>query len=258
MKQDRSEALEIAVYAGIILLQSGAEIFRVDETVERITRAYGVESCSSFVLSSGLFTTAGNQQEEYFAKVRHVPLSSARLDKVEAVNELSREIARGQHTPQQALEQLRRIDTMPRRPAPARLAASGLGSACFCLMFGGSPPDAFGSFWAGLLLYLWLMAVEDKKLSKITTTLLGSAAATLACLLLFRLGVGQDLNQMVIGSIVPLLPGLPFTIAIRDIADGDYIAGSVRMLDALLVALCIGGGVVLVYTFYYRLTGGWF
>ena len=46
--------------------------------------------------------------------------------------------------------------------------------------------------------------------------------------------------------------------AIRDIADGDYIAGSVRMLDALLVALCIGGGVVLVYTFYYRLTGGWF
>lgn len=53
------------------------EIFRVDETVERITRAYGVESCSSFVLSSGLFTTAGNQQEEYFAKVRHVPLSSA-------------------------------------------------------------------------------------------------------------------------------------------------------------------------------------
>lgn len=103
MKQDRSEALEIAVYAGIILLQSGAEIFRVDETVERITRAYGVESCSSFVLSSGLFTTAGNQQEEYFAKVRHVPLSSARLDKVEAVNELSREIARGQHTPRQAL-----------------------------------------------------------------------------------------------------------------------------------------------------------
>ena len=75
------------------------------------------------------------------------------------------------------------------------------------------------------------MAVEDKKLSKITTTLLGSAAATLACLLLFRLGVGRDLNQMVIGSIVPLLPGLPFTIAIRDIADGDYIAGSVRMLD---------------------------
>ena len=201
MKQDRSEALEIAVYAGIILLQSGAEIFRVDETVERITRAYGVESCSSFVLSSGLFTTAGNQQEEYFAKVRHVPLSSARLDKVEAVNELSREIARGQHTPRQALAQLRRIDAMPRRPALARLAASGLGSA----------------------------------------------AATLACLLLFRLGVGQDLNQMVIGSIVPLLPGLPFTIAIREKCPVT------AFLISGILPLVPGAGIY--WTTYHMLTG---
>ena len=119
MKQDRSEALEIAVYAGIILLQSGAEIFRVDETVERITRAYGVESCSSFVLSSGLFTTAGNQQEEYFAKVRHVPLSGARLDKVEAVNELSREIARGSTPPSRPWNSCARSTPCPaarRRP----------------------------------------------------------------------------------------------------------------------------------------------
>ncbi len=42
---------------------------------------------------------------------------------------------------------------------------------------------------------------------------------------------------------MPLVPGVPFTNAIRDIADGDYISGSVRMLDALLIFFCIAIGV---------------
>ena len=61
---------------------------------------------------------------------------------------------------------------------------------------------------------------------------------------------------MIIGAIIPLVPGIAFTNGIRDIADGDYIAGSVRMLDAILVFLCIAVGVGAVITVYHRLTGG--
>lgn len=61
---------------------------------------------------------------------------------------------------------------------------------------------------------------------------------------------------MIIGSIIPLVPGVPFTNAIRDIADGDYISGSVRMLDAMLVFFCIALGVGLMFTVYSRLMGG--
>ena len=50
--------------------------------------------------------------------------------------------------------------------------------------------------------------------------------------------------------------GVAFTTAIRDIADEDYIAGAVRMLDALLVTFCIAMGVGLVMTLYHYLTGG--
>lgn len=76
---------------------------------------------------------------------------------------------------------------------------------------------------------------------------------TLISILMYEIGVGQHLNQMIIGSIIPLMPGVSFTNAIRDIADGDYIAGSVRMLDAILVFLCIAMGVGLVITGYHRL-----
>ena len=64
------------------------------------------------------------------------------------------------------------------------------------------------------------------------------------------------LDGIIIGSIMPLIPGLAFTNAIRDIADGDYISGSVRMLDALLVFFCIALGVGLMFTVYSRVTGG--
>ncbi len=66
---------------------------------------------------------------------------------------------------------------------------------------------------------------------------------TLICSALFLLGIGRHLNFMIIGSIMPLIPGVAFTNAIRDIADGDYISGSVRMLDALLVFFSIAIGV---------------
>ena len=76
------EALDVASLAGDILLASGAEIFRVEETIDRIARAYGVDSSDAFVLSSGIFLTAESGKKQEFARVRHIPLSAARLDKV--------------------------------------------------------------------------------------------------------------------------------------------------------------------------------
>ena len=57
-KRDNREALDAAALAGDILLASGAEIFRVEETMARIAKAYGVTSSDTFVLSSGIFLCA--------------------------------------------------------------------------------------------------------------------------------------------------------------------------------------------------------
>ena len=69
-KTDKREALDVASLAGDILLSSGAEIFRVEETISRILSAYGVNSGDAFVLSSGIFLTAGSETEQDFARVR--------------------------------------------------------------------------------------------------------------------------------------------------------------------------------------------
>ncbi|MDO5418138.1 MAG: threonine/serine exporter family protein [Lachnospiraceae bacterium] len=234
--------------AGHILLENGAEISRVEETMDRICHHYGVKSENSFVLSNGIFMTSGSEREEIFAKVQHIPVSGTHLNRVAAVNQLSREIAEGRYTPEEVLERLAQIRVMPGKTKTMQILASGVGSACFCFLFGGTLRDSTAAFLAGVLLYVYVLFLSSPHLSKIVGNIGGGALVTFFCMMMQQIHFGQNLNFMIIGSIMPLIPGVAFTNAIRDIADGDYISGSVRMLDAMLVFFCIAMGVGLMFT----------
>ncbi len=257
MGYSTDEVLETAFEAGHILLESGAEIFRVEETMERISRYFGVDDAHRdfFVLANGLFAT-GLTDRGHYARVRQSRVSSARLARVVAINQLSREIEQGRHTLPDVKRELARIRALPDPPAILQILASGFGSAAFCLMFGGSFPDALASFLAGLLLYVFVVFVSAPHMSKISGNLFGGAIVTLTSVALWHAGLGSSLGNIIIGGIIPLVPGLAFTNGIRDIADGDYISGAVRLLDALLVFASIAIGVGLVFTVYRHITGG--
>ncbi len=246
--EEKSRVMEVAVEAGHILLENGAEIFRVEETIKRICRHYGVTSGSAFVLSNGIFVTCGGGAEEAFAKVQHIPVGGSHLDRVAAVNQLSREIEEGRYTVEEVHERLEQIRVMPGKTRHMLVLGSALGSCGFCYLYGGNLLDCAAAFLSGMLLYLFVLFVSRPYLSKIMSALCGGAVATIACMVFYRMGLGTQLDKMIIGSIMPLVPGVAFTNAIRDITDENYIAGSVRMLDALLVFFCIAMGVGLVFT----------
>ena len=71
--------LDLALKAGRIALQNGAEIFRVEETIEYICRHFGIEEMDAFVLSNGIFLTAYNEGQEMYARVKHVPAKGTHL-----------------------------------------------------------------------------------------------------------------------------------------------------------------------------------
>ena len=254
-KEDNRMALNTAALAGDILLESGAEISRVEETINRIAHAYGIESCDPFVLSSGFFLTADSNSDQNFAWVRHIPLSATRLDRVTAVNQLSREIEQGIYSPTEAYQKLQAIQKTPAKAKWCQILASGIGSGCFCYLFGGDAIDCIVSFIAGLLLYVYLLCLVKGRLSKIATNISGGMVVTLIAVLIYQTGLGHHLNEIIIGAIIPLVPGVAFTNGIRDIADQDYIAGAVRMLDALLVTFSIAMGVGLIIIGYHQIVG---
>lgn len=249
--------LNAAMEAGHILLENGAEISRVEETMERICRHYGVMTGEFFVLSNGIFTTAGQTSDKTFARVQHIPVKGARMDKIVAVNQLSREIENGEHEDIEEVERiLEDIRNMRGFSSWQHILASGVGSGFFCVLFGGGVIDCTCAFIAGLIIYIFVLKVSAPHLSKIVGNIFGGMLAVLISLAFYHTGVGISMSPMISGTIMPLVPGIAFVNGIRDIANGDYISGAVRLLDAMLIFLCIAIGMGAVFMVYHTLTGG--
>ena len=241
---DTTKILDLAYEAGSILLENGAEISRVEETIRRIASHYGVEGEDLFVLSNGIIATDKN-----YARSRFIPIKGASLDKVVAVNQLSRKVEQGEYSLEQLEYRLKQIRAMKGKPAWEQILASAMGSAAFCIIFGGSFMDCLASFIAGLILWIFMLFIASKRLSRIVGNVTGGLIATLVCFGLYRIGLGNHLSNMIIGAIIPLIPGVPFTNGIRDMANEDYIAGVTRLLDAMLTFFCIALGVALAFMF---------
>ncbi len=243
-----TEVLEVASTAGHILLENGAEISRVEDTMERIASHYGVDSGHFFVLSNGIFTTGSLGK---YANVEFIPIRGIQLSKVVAINRLSYEIAAGKHTLQEARRRLEEIRSAPAKPAWEQIAGSAFGAAGFCAVFGGGFMDCAADFVIGALLYVFCLFVSGS-LSKIVGGICNALVATMLCLVSYRLGFGESLSNIIIGAVMPLIPGVPFVNGVRDLANSDYIAGITRLTDAMLGFICIALGVSISF-----LADGW-
>ena len=54
---------------------------------------------------------------------------------------------------------------------------------------------------------------------------------------------GLNSDTIIVSAVMPLVPGVTFTTAIRDTLNGDYAAGSARILEAIVVGLAVAFGV---------------
>ena len=95
----------------------------------------------------------------------------------------------------------------------------------------------------GLVLLLFFEQAGRRRLSKFLSYIIGSMLVTLGAGLVVSSGLPVVFNHIVIGSIIPLVPGVSLTTSIREFFNGDYISGSIHLIDALLTAICIALGV---------------
>lgn len=245
----KENVLEVASLAGHIILENGAEISRVEDVMERIATTYDADPSHFFVLSNGIFTTHRN-----YAHVEHIPFHGTQLDKVVAVCRLAHEVEQRRYTLDECAAILRHIRQIPGHPAWEQVVGSAFGSSAFCAIFGGSVIDCLVSFVCGLVLWIYILTVGARYLSKITSNIVGGLLVTSLCILCHHFGIGH-LGNIIIGAIIPLIPGVPFTNGIRDLADEDYIAGATRLMDAMMVFLCIAMGVSIAFMADYSFHG---
>ena len=250
------EVLKIAVEIGDLLLRNGAEVYRVEDTVMHILKSYDIKDCDVYVLSNGIFASANEHTDEACSMIRHVPLGSVHLGRIAALNQLSRELCEKKSTIDEAWLRIPQCKTIPVVSNIRQMFFCGLGSGCFSYLFGGTFLDLFVAFFVGAVLQYLLITIRPKKVSKFITNILGSALVTTLSLLFLNIGLPVLYDKIIIGAIMPLVPGIALTTSIRDLFNGDYVSGSIHLMDALLTAFCIAVGVGTIITLYQYIPGG--
>lgn len=242
--------LNLAVSAGEILIQSGGEISRVETTMRHIIEAYDIQNYNIYILSNGIFSTIESTEDSPYCLVRHVKFGTVNLEQIAAVNQLSREICQYHYSPELALEKMEVCRNLQTHPLWEKSLASGSGCAAFTLLLGGSLTDSLTAFCFGGLLQPLLYYFRVREFSRFFYTIAASAFITLLTVLSHTLSLPIRIDMVIIGCIMPLVPGLTLTNSIRDFFNADYLSGVIHMVDALLTALSIAVGVGLVMTFY--------
>nr|WP_296032143.1 GNAT family N-acetyltransferase [uncultured Dorea sp.] len=255
---DIKRVINLAMEAGRLLLKNGGEIFRVEETMMRICHRFGVKYVDLFTLSHGLFICAGNDKEKLHTRVKQVPLSSTHLGIVAEVNDLSREIAAGNVGIEEAQKKLKEINKMPTKKISYQIIASGLSAGGLGYLLGGTSREALVAVLVGCGVFSWSLFAGRHGISKILVHIVGGIIIAALALVAMQIPLLGPLRMegIVTGGIMPLVPGLAFVNAIRDLADSDYLAGTVKMIDAIMVFVYIAIGVGAALGFYHSVLGG--
>lgn len=242
---------------GEAMLKNGGEIFRADEAMHYAAEAFGLQDFCSYVIANGMFSSFCSGGQMYSCKILSLPLTPIVLNKVEALNELSRKISSQGCTPEEVEAALDEIDRMTKITNWKMLLAAACGAACFSGLFKGSLADGTGAFVSGFVLELFLLYPCARwNLPKIMSNIAGAMVAAVVCCVLYSLGLGDNLDLMMIGPVFVMAPGVVLTNAIRNLMENDYLSGMLRLLDAVLVAGAIAIGVGSVMRLWSLMIGG--
>lgn len=240
---DYDGLLDLAADLGYGLLESGAEIYRVEESIQRLLHAYGIAQADPFVIPNCIIVSFRTPLGQTLTQVRRMPSHGTDVDLIERYNDLCRRLCREAPPLEEAQTQLHAIGQTRRCYSfPVLMGAYFAVAAAFCLLFGGLFRDALCAGIGGLAIGLALTALTFLHANLFFKSMLCSALSALLALTLTHLGLGVHGQLIIIGSMMALVPGLSFTNAIRDVMAGDMVAGITKIADALLTGISIALG----------------
>ena len=247
---------DTAILAGEITLESGAEIFRVEDTTRRILRLTGLQTVEVFATTTGLFVTLADPSISPITQVRRINSRATNLNRIALVNEVSRELCDKKITPQDAIARLQEIRRTPSYPLWIVSLGLLLSTMGFAVLFGGGIAEVAAS---GICCCA-MRGAELLICRRISSSFIGNAIQSLAIAftanLFYAFYPTLLVDTVIISSIMPLVPGVPITNAIRDTLQGDYTAGLARSAEAFVCALAIAVG-SLAGTSLCRMAVGW-
>lgn len=248
--------LNIAETAGKIILENGGEVYRVEETIAIICSTYSINIVESFVTPSVVMISIKDKEGNPITFIKRIKNRTVNFRKIDRVNSLSRKIFKKKPPLETIEKELANIDETDAYSDKKVILFSGIIASCFTIIFGGAIPDLIVSLILGCVIRITVMSLSKIEMNDFFVNILGGGIATLVALMSSFIGITENPNPIIIGSIMLLVPGLAITNGLRDTIAGDLFSGITRTIEALFVAIAIALGSAVVFQLYFFIFGG--
>lgn len=240
--ENYSAILQRALDIGELIHISGGEVGRVEDTVSRICYAYGAKRVDILTITSSIIVTAVFQDGDAITQTRRITASARNMTMLDALNKLSREVCETLPPSDDIEKKLRSIRKMRRLPWYVMLIAEMAVASGFTWFFGGSFRDGLAALLVTFAVFAAEIIRSHLRANKIVFYLLVSVVSGAVSVGTVHIGVGENVNAIMIGVIMLLIPGIAITSALENLMTGDTISGLLQFCESLITTGVIAMG----------------
>lgn len=246
----KKEILRFALLFGEQMLINGAETSRVEDSVLRICKSRGFKHVNVFTTPTCVIIS--DEKFDGLTFMKTISRRTINLTKIDKLNDISRDFVQNEDIDTlEAIDRLRQVDAVKDYNQFVYFIGTAMASASFAYLIGGT--SVFDFFLTliiatiGVIIYNKIMKLNE---IPFFATLVSSFSIAVFGSLLVHYNVIENSTSLIVGSIMPLLPGVSFIKGLRDLISGNLIAGMSRIVEACLIsaAIAVGVGVVLDLT----------
>lgn len=244
--------LDLFLELGKSMVEAGAEIYRVEDTIFRLCSAYGMREIEVFAIRALIVVSVKDDQGSTCTDTKRIYETGIHMRRLEELNQMSRWICEerpGTEEIRLRLEQCRSFRSVSGRDVLLGYMLAAFSFACF---FGGRLRDGAAGAVLGLVLFVMDRKLARKCPQRLVYVVLASMVLGFCGMMWGRLGLGFQPDKIMIGAIMLLVPGMAFMNSMRDMLSNNQINGFFSFLDTLLTA----GAIAIGFAVPLKLLGG--
>ena len=241
MEYKVEEILDVAMEIGVNLLQCGAEIRRVEETITYICKAYGATDVDVFAIPSLIIATIVVEGQTYTTKIKRNLDVTTDLFRLEKYNKLSRKICKDKPSLIEVKEEVKTIKNLKDYNIFLLYLGAILSAGGFAIFFGGTILDGVAAGLVSIPMFMFLR-LQKKTFNQFVHTLICALIGGFFSVVAGWIGLAENLSYVMSGAIMIIIPGLAIGTSIRDIMSNDVLSGSVRLFQAIVSSMAIAAG----------------
>ena len=230
---------------GESMLISGAENYRIEDSLYRMCRSYGFVKYDVFVIPSNIQITVETENGDIITQVRHIENADIDFDQLDYMNNLCRYVC--SHTPdeEELQKKYQEVKNRPPQHPAAKYFAGVMGGTGFAVFFGCNFKDAIVAVIVSLMIVVVGKWLEKREGNLFVYNTILSFLSEVISVLSVRNGFADHPERIMIGIVMLLISGLSTTNGIREILQKDYISGFINIMNSILGAAGIAVGTAL-------------